>query len=150
MLATLDSRKAGTYALVIFSEDRLCLLIGKFGTQDFSPGYYVYVGNALKSLHGRLKRHLMANKILHWHIDYLLQRTFIKQIWYSLSDDRLECKWNTALAELPGATPFVRGFGSSDCRCQTHLTHFLIPPSFKSFKQELKNRDLPQLYQLRI
>jgi Uri superfamily endonuclease len=150
MLTALNSKEIGTYALVIFSKDRLCLPIGKLGARDFPSGYYIYAGSALTSLRGRLKRHLTADKILRWHIDYLLQRTSVKQIWYSLSHDRLECKWNAILAELPGSMPFIRGFGSSDCMCQTHLTHFLITPSFSSFKQELKNHGLPPLYQLTI
>lgn len=150
MLAILYSKEAGTYALVIFSEDRLCLPIGKLGINDFPPGYYIYVGSALRSLKGRLKRHLMADKVAHWHIDYLLQRTSVNQIWYSLSSDRLECKWNAVLAELPGAKQLIRAFGRSDCRCRTHLTHFLITPSFNSFEQELKNRGLPRSYRLRI
>ena len=54
---------AGTYALVILSEDRLCLPIGKLGINDFPPGYYIYVGSALRGLNGRLKRHLMADKV---------------------------------------------------------------------------------------
>lgn len=141
---------AGTYALVILSEDRLRLPIGKVGTHDFSPGYYIYVGSALRGLNGRLKRHLMADKLLHWHIDYLLLRATVIQIWYSLSKDRLECAWNAILAELPGATPLIPGFGSSDCRCQTHLTHFSTTPSFDSFRQELKNRGLPRLHRLTI
>ena len=150
MLPILNSKQTGTYALVIFSPNHLSLPIGKLGIQDFPVGYYVYAGSALKGLRQRLNRHLTANKILHWHIDYLLQRTSVKQIWYSLSHDRLECKWNAILGELPGATPFIRGFGSSDCRCQTHLTHFLIIPSFSIFKRELENRGLPPLYQLTI
>jgi Uri superfamily endonuclease len=141
---------AGTYALVILSEDRLLLPIGKLGTRDFPSGYYIYVGSALRGLNARLKHHLKAEKSLHWHIDYLLLQATIIQIWYSLSKDRLECTWNAILAGLPGATLVIPGFGSSDCRCQTHLTHFMAIPSFDSFRRELKNRGLSRLRQIII
>ncbi len=98
---------AGTYALVILSKDRLILPIGKLGTHDFPPGYYIYVGSALRGLNRRLKRHLVAKKLLHWHIDYPLLQATVIQIWYSLSKNRLECVWNAILAEFPGAMPFT-------------------------------------------
>jgi Uri superfamily endonuclease len=142
--------KAGTYALVILCEDRLRLPIGRLGIHDFPPGYYTYVGSALRGLNGRVKRHLMVKKLLHWHIDYLLLQSTVIQIWYSMSKNRLECVWNSLLTQLPGATPFIPGFGSSDCRCRTHLIHFSTIPSFDSFRQELTNCRLPQLHQLTI
>lgn len=139
---------AGTYALVVFSPERACRQIGRLGTHEFPAGFYIYVGSALRGLNSRLKRHLSAEKLLHWHIDYLLRYASITQIWYSLGRDRLECTWQEVVAGLPGATPFIRGFGSSDCRCGTHLTRFLTAPSFSSFQQELQNRRLPPLSRL--
>src|SRR4030042_2076976 len=110
---------AGTYALVIRSENQLNIPVGRLGTYNFNSGYYVYAGSALRGLNSRLKRHLKREKPLHWHIDYLLQQASIIQIWYSLSAERLECAWNEILAQLPGAVPYITGFGSSDCRCRT-------------------------------
>ena len=141
---------AGTYALVIFLKERLHLQIGRLGTYEFPPGFYIYVGSALRGLNSRLKRHLSSEKSLHWHIDYLLLHARIIQIWYSLSNDKLECTWNAIVAGLSGATPFIPGFGSSDCQCRTHLTRFLTAPSFDSFKRELKNSRVPQLRRLTI
>jgi len=141
--------RGGTYVFVILSKDWLRLRIGKLGIHDFPPGYYVYVGSALAGLHGRLKHHLKSEKRLHWHIDYLLQQqATIAQIWCALGEDRLECTWNEILAELPGAAPIVPGFGSSDCRCYTHLTHFLTTPSLGDFRQKLRQRNLPQVSRL--
>ena len=141
---------AGTYALVILSEDRLLLPVGRLGTHEFLPGYYIYAGSALRGLNSRLKRHLKTEKSLHWHIDHLLLQAKVIQIWYSLSEERLECAWNGILAQLPGAAPYIPGFGSSDCRCLTHLTHFSTMPSFDSFREELRDKGLPELYQLTI
>jgi Uri superfamily endonuclease len=141
---------AGTYALMIFSRERLYLQIGRLGTYEFPPGFYIYVGSALRGLNSRLKRYLNSEKLLHWHIDYLLLHARIIQTWYSLSNHRLECTWNTIVAGLYVATPIIPGFGSSDCGCQTHLTRFLTTPSINNFKRELKNRGLPQLHRLTI
>lgn len=141
---------AGTYALIILSTKQLHLQIGKLGTYDFPSGYYIYVGSALSGLDSRLKRHMSSDKSLHWHIDYLLQQTKLVQIWYTLSKNRLECIWNAILGEVPGVIPFIRGFGSSDCSCRTHLNYFSTPPSFNSFRKELTNQGLQRLHQLTI
>jgi Uri superfamily endonuclease len=141
---------AGTYALMIYSSEYLSLKIGRLGAYEIPPGFYVYVGSALRGLKSRLKHHTSSEKSLHWHIDYLLLHTRIIQIWYSLSSDRLECKWNAIAAGLSGATPVIRGFGSSDCKCWTHLTRFSDEPSFESFRKELKKRGLPQVHRLKI
>lgn len=141
---------AGTYALVIFVAERLHLPVGRLGTYEFPPGFYVYVGSALRGLNSRLKRHLRSEKLMHWHIDYFLLHARIIQIWYSLSNDRLECKWNSIVAGLSGAIPFIPGFGSSDCGCRTHLTQFLAALPFDSFKLALKNHGLPPLHRLTI
>lgn len=135
---------AGTYALVIFCRERSDLQAGKLGTFEIPPGFYIYAGSALRGLKNRLDRHLRSEKRLHWHIDYLLQYTKIVQIWYSEGNERLECTWNGIIAVLPGAAPFIPGFGSSDCRCRTHLTRFLTTPSFADFKKESIKRGLPQ------
>lgn len=134
--------------MVIFSKYWLCLRIGKLGIHDFPPGYYVYIGSALGGVHGRLSHHLKSEKRLYWHIDYLLQQAKVVQIWCALGRDRLECTWNTILTELPGATPIIPGFGSSDCQCHTHLTHFLIRPSLTGFRQRLRQSNLPRVSRL--
>lgn len=130
-------KNAGTYALVMHLENSQLLPVGKLGKCDFPAGYYIYAGSALNGLDNRLKRHLKTEKSLHWHIDYLLQQARIIQIWYSLSNNRLECVWNKIIAELPGASPYLTGFGSSDCRCRTHLTYFPTIPSFSKFGDKL-------------
>lgn len=142
-------RDPGTYALVIALEVGLRLRIGKLGIHNLPPGYYVYVGSALGGLAGRLRRHLRSEKRLHWHIDYLLRQAAVAQIWYAIGPDRLECKWNVILRNLPGATPSIPGFGASDCLCSSHLTHFQVTPPFSLFKHSLEQNNLPQVYQLK-
>ena len=137
----------GTYALVAFLEKGVRLQIGRLGVHDFPAGYYVYSGSALGGLPGRLNRHLRPHKRLHWHIDYLLQKAPVIQVWYSTGQDRLECIWNAIIAALPDAQPSVRGFGSSDCRCSTHLTYFPSVPPFATFEQEVVRNKLPHVQQ---
>lgn len=143
-------KNAGTYALFMNLENSQLISVGRLGKCDFPAGYYIYAGSALNGLDSRLKRHLQTEKSLHWHIDYLLLQARIIQIWYSLSEIRLECVWNKIISDLPGASPYLPGFGSSDCKCRTHLTYFLTIPSFSEFRGKLLDRGLPKLYQITI
>lgn len=120
---------AGSYVLVLFVQSEAILEIGRLGTFVFPRGYYCYVGSARGpgGLLARLARHLRKRKRLRWHIDYLLERASIEEIWHAVSVERLECRWAQALLALPSVESSVPGFGSSDCCCLTHLS--LLPPS---------------------
>jgi sugar fermentation stimulation protein A len=135
----------GTYALLIVLEVGLRFRIGGLGLQSLPPGYYVYVGSALGGLSSRLRHHLGPKKRLHWHIDYLLAEAEVAQIWYASGSDRLECIRNAALGDIPSATPSVRGFSASDCRCRSHLTGFRNMPRLDLFKQRLRDLGLPPI-----
>jgi Uri superfamily endonuclease len=79
-----------------------------------------------------------TDKKLHWHIDYLLQRAQLIEVWSVASAEKLECKWGEAARRLSGAQVPVRGFGSSDCRCPTHLIYFSARPDREQFEQALQ------------
>ena len=124
----------GTYALVLHLKGREEITVGKLGTFAFPAGYYLYVGSALGpgGLEARLARHCRRDKKLHWHVDYLLERAHLVEVWSTVSTDRLECFWAQALVlydkyraarQLPGSEIPVPGFGSSDCRCPSHLIY---------------------------
>ncbi|HEX78268.1 MAG TPA: GIY-YIG nuclease family protein [Dehalococcoidia bacterium] len=130
--------QGGTYALVLTVESDVYLQIGKLGAYRFPPGYYVYVGSALGGLAARLRRHLRTEKRPRWHIDYLLERATLVEVWYALGQDRLECVWNGLVGALPGGACPIPGFGASDCRCRCHLTHFPSPPPLHLFEGRLK------------
>ncbi len=140
----------GTYALVIALGIGLRLRVGRLGVAYLPSGYYVYVGSALGGLSGRLRRHLALDKQLHWHIDYLLREAAVAQVWYAFGHLRLECAWNAIVTGLPGAESSIPRFGSSDCRCSSHLTYFPALPSSTVFKNELTQRGLPQACQLNL
>ncbi len=81
-------------------------------------GYYGYVGSALSGLEHRLSRHLRTDKRFHWHIDYMLNTARIKDVVCGETVESKEC----TLAEiLSQKLPAINGFGSSDCKCPSHL-----------------------------
>lgn len=118
----------GIYHLVIHLSQSRDIAVGRLGWHFFPRGYYVYTGSALSGLGARLNRHLREGKRDRWHIDYLLRAGRLTEIWYRVTGRRLECTANQAIANMPGAREVVCGFGSSDCRCRTHLWHFRVRP----------------------
>ncbi len=132
----------GTYALLIKVRNEATLTVGKLGEFQLPLGYYLYCGSALGGLEARIKRHLRPDKRLHWHIDYLLQYAEIVDVWYLRNDRRLECVLCREARELFGASDIAAGFGSSDCRCTSHLLHCKSKPSFAAFRRKLLKRGL--------
>ena len=115
----------------------LRLAIGKLGEYALQPGYYLYAGSALGGLESRLARHCRPDKRLYWHIDYLTTELQIREAWIVLRKERLECVCAQALRSLPDAEVPIAGFGSSDCRCATHLVYCASAPSAQVFEQTM-------------
>ena len=115
----------GTYCLLILLPCASKIRVGALGTHGFPPGLYVYVGSALGGIERRVARHAKKGKKLHWHIDYLLRRGRIVSTIAVPSERRAtECAVASALAAADGAKCVLPGFGSSDCRCMSHLLYF--------------------------
>ena len=108
----------GSYILLIRLLEAQTIKIGSRQNIYFPGGCYAYVGSAMGGFKSRLNRHLQRNKKLHWHIDYLLQRASISSIILCEAEDRVEC---VIAQELSRQFDSVPGFGSSDCRCRSHL-----------------------------
>ena len=112
----------GTYALLLRSDRRAKVRIGRWGRLDIGPGHYIYVGSALGpgGVRARVSRHCRGVKSRHWHIDYL--RAFAKPVAVCCSYDpaRLEHRWAKILETMADMAPIL-GFGCSDCRCTSHL-----------------------------
>lgn len=108
----------GTYVLLARISHNTQLKIGKLGSLEFEGGLYAYVGSALKSLKNRVERHMRSEKSKHWHIDYFLTGAKVVEVIYGESGQRKECEIAGRLAEI---FPSVGGFGSSDCKCRSHL-----------------------------
>jgi Uri superfamily endonuclease len=92
------------------------------GTYELQPGYYIYVGSAWGpgGLAARLNRHLHGSAHKQWHIDYLRQLTQPAAVWLA-ADKKVECTWAQVFQHHTGINTPIPGFGSSDCRCVTHL-----------------------------
>jgi Uri superfamily endonuclease len=110
----------GIYILIIEIDKNVSIKIGALGKLTFSEGLYAYVGSAQNNLELRVKRHRGKKKRLFWHIDYLLKNPAAKtvNVLYKESDKTEECKIASLLQQ--NAEP-IPGFGSSDCRCKSHL-----------------------------
>ena len=92
--------------------------IGKLGRIGFQEGFYAYVGSAMNNLEKRIERHIRKEKRLFWHIDYLLENAEVREVIYAESSKREECRLAKNLEKYFNP---VRGFGSSDCKCKSHL-----------------------------
>lgn len=119
----------GTYCLLLHLAGNSHITVGKLGSFDFPAGYYVYCGSALKGMAARIARHRRIGKKNHWHIDYLHSRAELVEVRAWASRQRLECGCSQQLQAMAGAAVPVPGFGSSDCRCRTHLVYFAARPS---------------------
>ncbi len=107
-----------TYILLIENYKDRKVFIGRLGKLKFVQGNYAYVGSAKKNLMARIKRHLSENKKKFWHIDYLLDRkTRIKEVW--INPRQAECRMVKYLFKK--GFQYIKNFGSSDCRCKSHL-----------------------------
>ena len=122
----------GTYALLVHVPYELALNVGELGTLSFKPGYYAYIGSALGGLEQRIGRHLRGEKKIYWHIDHLLLHARAVDVIVARGEERKECAVAKGLAKnLPG----IRGFGSSDCECESHL--FYSPDFYGLLRQVL-------------
>lgn len=108
----------GSYLLLIELKDKVTIQIGKLGKIDFMKGFYVYVGSAINGLESRINRHLREEKNIHWHIDFLLNSAEIINVFYKENSFKEECKISN---EFKKKLQSVKNFGSSDCKCKSHL-----------------------------
>jgi len=61
----------------------------------------------------------------------------VTAVWFAEGDQRRECAWALALAEMPDASITARGFGATDCSCPTHLVHFRFLPERSAFARRV-------------
>jgi Uri superfamily endonuclease len=110
----------GIYVLIIRIDRNISVDTGAIGKLNFEKGLYAYVGSAQNNLEARIKRHLRTEKAKFWHIDYLLDNSSVKvlKVFYNRAGRPNECKIAKELAKK--GSP-IRGFGSSDCKCESHL-----------------------------
>ncbi len=110
---------AGAYVLILRLSRRRRLRVGALGDVRFAPGFYAYVGSALRGLDKRLTRHRKREKKLFWHIDYLREAADFVTVLPIRTTDDLECEIAGKMRDL--AEGSVKDFGASDCKCASHL-----------------------------
>ncbi len=125
----------GTYCLLINLKTDQIIKIGKKGKINFNKGYYVYIGSAMNSLEGRIRRHLRNNKKLHWHVDYLLKnsQSSIIEVYFYSDEIKHECDLASYISK---AGKQIQGFGCSDCKCSSHLVYFATSDEAESTCQD--------------
>ena len=110
----------GIYALEISVNKSIFVKVGKLSVLNFDKGRYIYLGSAQNNLEKRVERHMRKHKKRFWHIDYLLANGHVKiaNAFLRSGAKSEECRFAVELAR--GSLPII-GFGSSDCRCVSHL-----------------------------
>ena len=119
--------RKGTYIL-IFDMPETRIMVGALGIVDIQEGTYCYIGSAMNGLDQRIRRHLSKKKKMRWHIDYLAMEAVKMEAYEAAVPCIAECELGRIVLDS-GGIAFVKGFGCSDCRCQTHL--FLLSEGSK-------------------
>ncbi len=130
-MVTLPSRK-GSYCLVLRADEVASIGVGRLGAFSVLPGYYYYAGSAFGpgGIAARVSRHFRQDKTQRWHIDYLRPVCEVEGVFVSNESLNHEHVWSTQLRLEHGFSTPLKGFGSSDCGCDSHLTYScLVQPS---------------------
>jgi len=130
-----EAKDRGSYLFVLRLSDDKKINVGKLGNIVFKKGFYVYVGSAMANLTARIERHQRLRKNFHWHIDSLRDVSEAVGVFSIRSSDRLECELASSVSKI--AEWSIRGFGSSDCTCPTHLFGFKNDPASLTAFQRL-------------
>ena len=121
------------YCLLLHKPEAGRIAVGRLGVIYFPGGYYIYTGSAVRGLKARIERHKRRRKKPHWHIDYLRRSSQIVEV--AVYAGPSECGLNAEVSAMKGARVVAAGFGSSDCRCETHLYHFRSRPALPGKKK---------------
>ena len=119
-------QEKGTYLLLVKVKDNPIIHVSK-KIWMFEKGIYAYIGSARNTggLRARIGRHLKQDKKLYWHIDYLLENSYVEIIGtiFTTSKKNLECEVVKTLIKEGTETPYAKRFGSSDCKkgCPSHI-----------------------------
>lgn len=132
-------QQPGTYTLILYAKEPFIVEIGKLGELQGKPGYYLYCGSAFGTggLTARLNHHCHIAKRPHWHIDYLRKKIALSHIWYSHDPIKREHDWAQLLGGYSTASFPQLDFGSSDCKCPSHLIYFPQKPTLAEFQRKI-------------
>lgn len=111
----------GAYVILFRLGDRTQVTVGRLGTFVLEAGLYAYVGSAMNGLGARTDRHLRGGERKHWHIDHLLPLSSERTALLVPSKEDIECRVAEVVQGWEGTSMPIKGFGSSDCHCLSHL-----------------------------
>ena len=134
--------RPGTYALILSASHKKFIAIGKLGYLQLQSGFYIYIGSAFGpgGLKARIAHHCRKPARPHWHIDYLASTIALKEIWYTFDPVHREHQWAYTISNIRGASVPLTGFGSSDCRCRSHLFFFKSMPGNYNFRRKIHSK----------
>jgi len=137
----------GSYIIILRLRKGRRIPVGDLGTIRFDRGYYLYVGSARKNLSQRIARHSRRLKTFHWHIDHLRRYAEYHGSLPVRASMDLECELASALGRISQWD--IPNFGSSDCRCQSHLFGMredpFLSPQFINLLLDFRTRRLKSL-----
>ncbi len=116
----------GTYALFMTLPEDLRIETGSLGEVFYEAGEYCYVGSAMNGLRHRILRHMSSEKNIRWHIDRITVNAVNMSAYVSEGTNCVPECFMADIAMKKGLNPYIKGFGSSDCKCHTHL--FKVTP----------------------
>jgi len=133
-------QRRGSYVIISHVDTSRTIRVGKLGEFLFRRGHLAYVGSAFGfgGLASRIRHHLRGTDRPHWHADYLHRAAKPEEAWISEQEDRREHNWASILDRWDATEVPAPGFGSSDCRCRTHLFSFPRRPSLRAFGEMVR------------
>ncbi len=121
-----ENKDRGAYLLLLHLKKEQSINVGALGMLHFVPGWYIYVGSAMKGLKARIARHMRKRKNKHWHIDFLAEVADSIESLPIRTSERIECGLAHAMSE--NCTKYIPNFGCTDCGCHSHLFQFSEDP----------------------
>jgi Uri superfamily endonuclease len=133
-------RTKGTYCLLLQLGAHETIQIGRLGLFKFQAGHYIYFGSALGpgGLASRIRHHLRIAAKPHWHVDYLRRHAIIEAIGYIKTKTLYEHRLADYLNTLNNWHAPIKGFGASDCKCNSHLFFSCAKPDLIQLMEGFK------------
>ncbi len=129
-----------SYFVILRLDEDKEIEVGRLGVIEFKKGFYIYCGSAKRGFYKRLRRHFSKKKKLWWHIDYLSMEANAIEAYRCKADEH-------ELSNLASKFyDWIKGFGSSDCKCYSHLYYSKNYP--EEFITEAKKLNYVELERL--
>lgn len=117
-----EVKPEGVYYIVLRNDKDQIIECGSLGTIEFKKGFYVYSGSGKNNLFKRIEHHKKKKKKKHYHMDYITTKMKIIADIPIVTNEYQECDLSNMLLENSGKP--VKSFGSTDCKCFSHLHYF--------------------------